>query len=937
MKKVFCGLALAFLTVLGCSAQTANDAETTSASYEIDPGFIGHPLIAKYGYTAEVGAFNIGLGQGAVTNVDNLTDNDPNNSATTTNLANLTVAIDQLVSVIPSDQTNATVYPKGSTVGFTFSSSGSDVSVLDLDVLQMMVFYLYRNGEVVETVNAKADELNVLGLKLISIGGNKQKVTVEAPVDFDGVAIGFGGVKVGVAKELKINYAFIDCFETVPIIKKYYPNVTSKTSGMVTGAKNLVNNDITDGATTAVLNIGGAYYTVLNDEPFPAGIEAGFAMTAGNLLDLNLGKAVQIIGLTYPKNDDGTYNTSAEPIEVDLTSDIGVVGLDLIGGGTTVVSMMTSTDTEVFGFKLNRIAGVDLELGATVVHYAYVKLPATPSVQYPFEINMAVVPSATYEEVKYHAGSATYASTNTYENKIYLQNSTTNPLLIKEKSKEQWRVNVVPGNLLLEDAIRLTLARKARGSEDEPKVVGFIDIFKAESSGSAWTHNKYHYRFISGTTTLSKGELNDPNEDGVIDLSGVVLTDKSDSDNFEFDAETVENSFHKGYEYTLYFTKPTDDADNLDSAYELDYDEVVTPALKPTYEIAGSIDDLSFIEENDGADSYSSTVKPGEYRRYVKLVIPEYVDYKTSVASLKLYKQTDKNKSELVATYTRASKDDNWKADNASYLLGQTSNNGVSEIVFIDNASGTHKYQAVCTTMLTDSYVKNLEADFGEMNFSDGDRTYGWVPVTPTDFTVPTLEYNESTSLLYGPNAHVMTSWRLTLNDAAEGHQHADAEILYNHWSTRYESTSAHSAPKSRANIGGGNIESGLTTKFNQGVNHDFHAATSYDNDNAAHNAKLTAVYHDTNEAFDYSSSARAYIPVVPTNFAGVVNPSYLVTHADSDLYNTDFALTGIEDVTIGTDETPVYYNLQGVRVDNPTSGIYIVVRGTNTTKEVIR
>lgn len=33
----------------------------------------------------------------------------------------------------------------------------------------------------------------------------------------------------------------------------------------------------------------------------------------------------------------------------------------------------------------------------------------------------------------------------------------------------------------------------------------------------------------------------------------------------------------------------------------------------------------------------------------------------------------------------------------------------------------------------------------------------------------------------------------------------------------------------------------------------------------------------------------------------------------------------------------PVYYNLQGVRVDNPANGLYIVVRGSKTTKEYIK
>ena len=36
-------------------------------------------------------------------------------------------------------------------------------------------------------------------------------------------------------------------------------------------------------------------------------------------------------------------------------------------------------------------------------------------------------------------------------------------------------------------------------------------------------------------------------------------------------------------------------------------------------------------------------------------------------------------------------------------------------------------------------------------------------------------------------------------------------------------------------------------------------------------------------------------------------------------------------------DAVPVYYNLQGVRVDTPSAGMYIVVRGNKVTKEVVR
>ncbi|MDE6295718.1 MAG: hypothetical protein K2M03_06605, partial [Muribaculaceae bacterium] len=47
-------------------------------------------------------------------------------------------------------------------------------------------------------------------------------------------------------------------------------------------------------------------------------------------------------------------------------------------------------------------------------------------------------------------------------------------------------------------------------------------------------------------------------------------------------------------------------------------------------------------------------------------------------------------------------------------------------------------------------------------------------------------------------------------------------------------------------------------------------------------------------------------------------------------------ASSGIENVN-SMDETPVYINMQGVRVEHPESGLYIVVRGNKVTKEIVK
>lgn len=46
---------------------------------------------------------------------------------------------------------------------------------------------------------------------------------------------------------------------------------------------------------------------------------------------------------------------------------------------------------------------------------------------------------------------------------------------------------------------------------------------------------------------------------------------------------------------------------------------------------------------------------------------------------------------------------------------------------------------------------------------------------------------------------------------------------------------------------------------------------------------------------------------------------------------------SGIDEIEGTTDCTPIYFNLQGQRVENPGKGIYIVVKGNKTVKEVIK
>lgn len=50
-----------------------------------------------------------------------------------------------------------------------------------------------------------------------------------------------------------------------------------------------------------------------------------------------------------------------------------------------------------------------------------------------------------------------------------------------------------------------------------------------------------------------------------------------------------------------------------------------------------------------------------------------------------------------------------------------------------------------------------------------------------------------------------------------------------------------------------------------------------------------------------------------------------------------DTANSSVGSIEANVNDTPVYYNLQGVKVNNPDKGIYIVKRGAKVSKEIVK
>ena len=50
----------------------------------------------------------------------------------------------------------------------------------------------------------------------------------------------------------------------------------------------------------------------------------------------------------------------------------------------------------------------------------------------------------------------------------------------------------------------------------------------------------------------------------------------------------------------------------------------------------------------------------------------------------------------------------------------------------------------------------------------------------------------------------------------------------------------------------------------------------------------------------------------------------------------TGINISNLDDISINFNESPIYYNLQGVKVDNPKNGFFIKRQGNKTTKVIV-
>lgn len=915
------------LSVLFAPAGHAADLPNEDGIYE---GFYGHPLLASEGWRAEGGKWD-GLnlvGQSVMQNLGNITDDDPANSSSTGNLADADLILGQTI-VMKND--NGIVYGPGTKVGFAVSTSGNDFSLLTADVLKMFVIYFYKDGKLVYTKNASSEELDVLNLSLISIGGKGiQTLVTVAPdsdkdgndMEFDSFGFGIGGVSADVISKISVHYAFVDDFTEVPIIKKYFPDASGSVRsgiGMVfTSGKTLVNNNLEDGVVSSI-NIGGVYYTVHAGEQLPYGAEVGFVFTSGSVLDLNLGKAVELVFIDQFGN------------EIAKTTQVDAVGVELIGGGKASVNIVIPTAEElgnrpVWGLKLRRISVLDVDLGATNVHYAYVRLPKPRDVKYPFVVTMDVIPAAS---VSY--GKKTYQ--NSYSDMAMFSNDPDLPLsvaAIPENTSDESSYWTHTGSSLIGEEwyVELTVASINEGSDGSTSYtpVGYLKLSKEKKLLTDWTYKWYFAEKKSLITSGQSGYLAYDPDTGVVNLSAIAVK------LHDITADVDEDMAHTLL-YGLYFNK--DDSTRPEDGNELSTDAVTVPDIRPEFELAGlyTRQDLDSRDGGDSrADGPSEEIAAGKWRDYLTVTVSEIIDWKTAPQTVDIYEN-----GTSVVSLSYDQEQEKWLSVGAD-ILAQIKIEGEHKIV-VGIVDPGKKMRVECGLGLCEKYSDYLVESYGADNSSlltamQAGKTYGCPVADSHVYELP--EFGSGECSLHWVNLdssiHVFSTSVLNLKDAASASHDAvtDKEgVLVNQWMA----LDLESGESPVSDVGLYRHVNWLTAPDAGNL---YREDPEYSDENSTVSLKYNT-YHKglAKEVLDqtYPVVARAYVPVVPAGFSAekgagnYIAPTYLVAENTIQSSKGEDLETGV-DVMSEDAESAEYYTLQGVRVEAPARGLYIVRKG---------
>lgn len=347
---------------------------------------VGQGRIVDNVATSLVSVGDIGM------NTNALIDTDLDNCFEQKELVGANVALNQIVSIRDLNY----VYAGGQKAGFLCKNLGS--SVLELDVLNGFWIDTYLKGERQEhKIFTKATSVLDLGIGNISGGTDNKLFLVEAEFSkpFDEVRLGNSGVKAEAVKmPFGVYYAYVGENPMIPAVNNgnaYFNNkVTSPYEGSYVSASRdkLIDDDLSNGIELGTVSkLFQPHMSVNFGRDVPEGSEVGFYVTAASALNLGVGQSILV--RTFDENDK----------EMERYSYTKVVALDLLGAGKYIYSLKTTKPCRRVRIDF---LGVSVDLGAMMVHYAFVREKTTIDPSSYFTIANATVynPNYRFSEVK---------------------------------------------------------------------------------------------------------------------------------------------------------------------------------------------------------------------------------------------------------------------------------------------------------------------------------------------------------------------------------------------------------------------------------------------------------------------------------------------------------------------------------------------------------
>lgn len=310
-------------------------------------------------------------------NLQNLCNENMDDYATIPALVGATVVASPIISV----KDNQHYYAGGTEAGFVICAK-SETSILTLDLAQFYKIQFLKDGETVGDLQTISTGKSVtgLGLSLLTIPGSDQVnklYMATASGDFDEIKLVQCGVDAKVLSAINIKYAFVGKAREYTItnnkengIQNYEKDYNRKTITL-SGDKKLYDEDLTNSVLNNIGSVDVRATPTDGKDVFPAGTEIGFKYKIKDALNLGVGAYTKIT--LYSKDYSTGLFGSKHDIETEShTVNVGVLKLGVIKGKEDAEVVIKST--KPFSKAKLTFGGLNIELGATTVNYAFVRM-----------------------------------------------------------------------------------------------------------------------------------------------------------------------------------------------------------------------------------------------------------------------------------------------------------------------------------------------------------------------------------------------------------------------------------------------------------------------------------------------------------------------------------------------------------------------------------